>query len=344
MKIDEYVLVPGIVNLRTNVNSIRNFMFGFRFENNNMDSIDSKIKLTYMVVKYSDILNELRQDYYEMYYEILVNDSATKFAFVKELFHILKVVMFVDISNIKHPIVKVNTSYHMLFEIIKLSNLGHIYSPGVILHNILGMSLIMRGYIPLCGSAIELCGKTFLIFGISGSGKSTLILKILKLGGKVIGDDIIVVSKEGKVYGSFHLPYRQKNIRLLHNLGAGSVTNAGKPLTLVNVFGKENVSLSGNICRIVFIEKGARYLGELPSEEALTKVLALMKGNFFYETIPITQAMILHNKGLSKVSNYVIEELGSIIKNVETIVIRGRTVEDLSNLLIKLIKGRHECS
>jgi len=57
-----------------------------------------------------------------------------------------------------------------------------------------GTSLAMRGLLPLHGSAVEIDGRAVLLCGPAGAGKSTLAAGLTLHGGKLISDDLSVVS------------------------------------------------------------------------------------------------------------------------------------------------------
>lgn len=61
----------------------------------------------------------------------------------------------------------------------------------------LSILLIQRGWIPLHGSAVFYDNKTYLIVGHSGAGKSSFSAGLVKEGGKIISDDIILVKWKG---------------------------------------------------------------------------------------------------------------------------------------------------
>lgn len=67
----------------------------------------------------------------------------------------------------------------------------NLYLTGVIM----GILLLLRSRISLHGSAIRYMNKTILLIGDSGSGKSSLSSGLLSLGGQMISDDVIALSK-----------------------------------------------------------------------------------------------------------------------------------------------------
>ena len=61
------------------------------------------------------------------------------------------------------------------------------------LHIPLACLMYQRGFHVLHGSAINYKNKTYLFIGRSGVGKSYIASEIIKLGGKLISEDICVI-------------------------------------------------------------------------------------------------------------------------------------------------------
>lgn len=56
------------------------------------------------------------------------------------------------------------------------------------------MALAWQGFVPLHATAVELDGRAFLIAGMAGAGKSTLAAELLSAGGKLVSDDLTMVT------------------------------------------------------------------------------------------------------------------------------------------------------
>ncbi len=65
---------------------------------------------------------------------------------------------------------------------------------------IFAIILMQKGMIPLHGSAINLAGNCIIILGDSGAGKSSLAAGLIKIGGKIITDDVIATKKINEKY------------------------------------------------------------------------------------------------------------------------------------------------
>lgn len=63
-----------------------------------------------------------------------------------------------------------------------------------LLGSCMGAILLQRKILPLHGSAVEVNGKAYAIVGDSGAGKSTLASALMKMGCKLITDDVIPVT------------------------------------------------------------------------------------------------------------------------------------------------------
>lgn len=335
MKISKYVLVPMIVELHTNVSTIPGFKFGFRFcERNNLKGRYSKckIKIHYLVQK--DIEN-FHSDYVK-YREVIIRDN-TQFLFKKKLFNILSLKLLLDIRN-ESPTIKANKIYHLLFR----SSIGHIYPPGVVLHNVLGMYLVLHDFVPICFSSVKIHEKSFILIGISGSGKTELICRIIKNGGKVIADDNLVIDKNGCIYGCVFLASHAKNLKPIFTHLKDRENKISSlfrpPLTLFDAFGQKNVSLTGEVEGVVFLERGKPCLKDISVEDGLKKIIILNKGNYFYETIPVTQALMVFNNEFSKVRDKEEKILRKALNKTRMVVIRGNSPESVYNLFMRFAR------
>ena len=335
MEISRFVLVPKIVELHTNVSTIPGFKFGFRFcKCNNIGEEYSKckIKIHYLVQKNIDISHSDSIKYREM----IIRDNK-QFLFKKKLFSILRLKLLLDIKN-ESPIIKVNKIYHLLWR----SSIGHIYPPGVVLHNILGMYLVLNGFIPICFSAVEIYGRSFILIGISGSGKTELICRVIKDGGKVIADDNLVIDKNGGIYGCIFLASHAKNLKPIYahlKNKENRISSLFKsPLTLFDAFGQKNVSLTGEVEGVVFLERGKPRLKDISVEDGLNKIAILNKGNYFYETIPVTQALMTFNDKFSKIRNREEKILEKALGGCRMAVIRGDSPKRLFDLFIRFAR------
>jgi hypothetical protein len=89
--------------------------------------------------------------------------------------------------------------------------------------SVAGLALAMRSMIPLHASSVVLNGKAWLIAGRAGMGKSTLVAELLSTGGKLLADDLTLVSSnllEGEA-----LAYRGRPAMRLHPATADQLAN-----------------------------------------------------------------------------------------------------------------------
>ena len=95
--------------------------------------------------------------------------------------------------------------------------------PAAFYGTVAAILLAWRGFVPLHGSAVELDGQAVLIAGPSGAGKSTLCASLVRNGGRLISDDLSVLTLTPGGRLPVLLPGRRA-IRLA--TGAGSRTKA----------------------------------------------------------------------------------------------------------------------
>ena len=335
MDLNNYVLVPEVVEIHTNITSIPGFKFGFAFhEINKFKASHSKVKLYYLVVRDVDHSKYFsHEDLEHKYREVLINEQANIILFEKKIFNLLKLQFLLDVRDINSPKVLVNKFYHKYWR----NTFGHIYSPGIILHNLLAMVLTMKNFVPICFSAVQIYDKSFLLIGISGSGKTSLICKVIKSGGRVISEDNLVIDKDGNIYSCIHMLANPKSLKtIIHYCNID--ISAKKRLTLFDLFDENNISVKGKIDGVVFLERGRPCLTELSIDESLNRISILNKGNYFYETIPVTQALMFFNKRFSEVRKKEEQILKKALRKSKIALIRWKTIDHLYDLFMRFVK------
>ncbi len=69
----------------------------------------------------------------------------------------------------------------------------HGHFPHAFFGTVTGLILAMQGYLPFHACSVELDGKSLLICGKGGTGKSTMTAGIIKLGGRLLSDDLSAI-------------------------------------------------------------------------------------------------------------------------------------------------------
>ena len=110
--------------------------------------------------------------------------------------------------------IAVNTAYHYLGRL----SVGNIPSAGWLLRDVTSLLLSRNNYALVYAAGVDINGRALVIVGLTNSGKSTLVRHLVSHhSAKVLGDDMIVIDREGRVYACPLVPTTAAINRLAEN-------------------------------------------------------------------------------------------------------------------------------
>lgn len=105
--------------------------------------------------------------------------------------------------------------------------IGSIFPIGKHIADFINLELFLNGYVVFIGgAAFSLNNRTYCFTGPSNIGKTTFLNKIIKLGGKIIADGLLIVDlKNSVVFPRYHMEYfgRESNRLLTKQINKNQV-------------------------------------------------------------------------------------------------------------------------
>ncbi|CAI6087135.1 HPr kinase/phosphorylase [Cohnella sp. JJ-181] len=145
----------------------------------------------------------------------------------------------------------------------------------------LGALLLLRGLLPLHGSAVVIGGRAYAFVGDSGAGKSTLAAALVGMGHRLVSDDVVAVAA-GEGGRPVVMPaYPQQKLWQESLDGLGLQGAQYRPIyretekfavPVADRFGAEPVPLAG-VFELARSDRDAIAIGELPALERLRVML-----------------------------------------------------------------------
>ena len=330
MLLRKFILVPGILELHTNVMKIPLFFFGTDFtstikQNDEKSMFSSKFIVLRKVSDISSITQSAR------YRDVTICEKPTKqLFFEKALFPLVKIKLTFEEELM--PVISCNYAYYRLFKF----PVGGIPTPGETLSSLIGLYMIENYFLPLRASAFSYKQASTILFGIKGSGKTTFIFdSIINHGCKIVGEDTVILDHHGNVYGSTYLSSKLENTRkALRDLGVNIKNSDPKNLyELINSSGA-SVEEKAKLNTIIFLKRSSRIntIKEIDVDTAVQYVMILNRGAFSYEQIPIIQALLYSDdryRNFRKMEN---EILRKALKDVTCLIIESQSPQKASEL------------
>jgi len=299
-KMQKYNIIPNIFSLYTNVKSIPNFAFGEVLKPYQSFEDNEKVHL-YFDIRKMDIPNKKEVNKFHFFYHDKVGNIYYKRRFLGPIYMKLSLV-----NNNDRTILTVNPIYLKSIRV----RYNNIFPPGNHLTDLTTINLIKLNYVPIHCSAIEAFGKAIVFSAPPNTGKTFVSIEGALAGYKHISEDIAIT--DGKwVYGCPMTAtlkyYNNTSTKLQRFVNAYGdfipplkLINGGSKKTASDYLGHDSISYNAPIEILIFLQRGDKNkIFQLDKEDALRRLIAINRYEFYYFRNPLLRAASYFNSNLS---------------------------------------------
>jgi hypothetical protein len=314
-----YIVIPEIVEIRSNVDYIIHFKFGEHLNDKLFQSKNNKILIEFKVTKDFEKPSYLNQ----RFHFIWGREEVDELYYERPLMGPIKARLLVKDFR-TYPKIFVNPTYYYWLRF----HIENVYPPGSHLTDVVTIKLLEQELAPIHCSVMSFNGEGVLIFGPPDMGKTITVFSSLDSGFNFLSEDIAVT--DGKyVYGCpFTSTYRGGTNEIVHKLSSKFPIIGyywPRPAKAAFEFIEKNkIDKVAKIKTVYILDRGKQSLEVLKDEEAIRRILILNRYEFKFNN-PLLTAYSYFNRDL---------DLNKLMDKEKEII--SRIVRNSKNCLVKV--------
>jgi hypothetical protein len=340
--------VPGIINIRSNLDYIPSFFLGEHLIDNYLKYPKAEINTTFQVINDFYPISTLDQKFDFCY----GNNQADTVYYERPLGGKLKLKLLVE--NLQGtPRISVNKSYYRFVK----TKMESLYPPGIHLTDITAIKLLEKDFAPVHSACLSLNNDGILLFAPPNMGKSLTTFLALKSGYNYLSEDITVVDRNCAYscpQTTTFLPFvEERSVKLSLFKLLRSRFNVLSYLVFPYLIKEPHVDISklsenfkssekANIRYICILERGEEGIEEIDKERALRNISILNRNEFYYPMNPVLLAYSYFNQNfnLDKLMEKEKEILSAIIDKSECYILKVKEPKEYVTLLRSVTANR----
>jgi hypothetical protein len=339
MNLKEYVIVPELVKIKSNVKYVQYFSLGDYLDN--AFFLPTKCLTNFEFIVDDNIVKNQKFD--QKFHFFYGEKNGNAIYFERPLLIGQSAKMLVEFFDEKTRIT-VNNSY-IKFVRLKIDNL---YPAGVHLNDIVIIGLLKHGFTPLHCSCITKNNVGILISAPPDTGKSLTSFLATERGYNFISEDIAIINKETAyptITSTFlHFAPKKSYSHKLHEFISKLVPILAyihKPqLNLLDSFPNLHVQNNTPIKKICFLEKGEESIQNISKNDAMRKLLIINRNEFSYYKNPLIFAYSYLNENLdvNELMKKEEEILRAIVNTNECFVLKSNEPKNYIKMIDTIMK------
>jgi hypothetical protein len=232
--------------------------------------------------------------------------------------------------------VTVNRLYQILSKTLLTQAISTAFPDQAFIQMITHIKLLQKNHTFLVGACFEPNGSNTatIISSMGGMGKTSLVFKTLEeIGGKFFSDDMVIISKNGKIY-SYPKPVRTRHV----SIPPFDLETYVQPATLLG----PNIQMkkTSRVGNLVLLERSDKTeLNPLSPEDALNKLLLINRKllPYYMERSIIAYSYMNTSFSIGALMNLETDILQNFLKDANCYVMKSRPGDVRSS--IKLLRG-----
>ncbi|WIV12078.1 hypothetical protein [Proteiniborus sp. MB09-C3] len=301
-----YVYVDGLLGVKTNANKFKWVYGKVAPESTEAEFNRCRIKVTLDIRKTKDVFDKAMDiSDYDKYSHFFARKNENKIYYDRSFLLSSKLRYSIEVENNNQLNVIVSKNY---FKYIKYRFMN-LHSLGYILTDLVSGLLLVNGYSTVHCSAVNIKGKTVVIFAPPNAGKTLTAIKLCEMEGiQFIAEDIGLTDGEN-IYGApwtstFRYYNHNKESKLdrltyaLSNKIPALQLFSSESKSIMEYFSAERVLAKAAISNIVVLGKGDNEV-LVSKEGVLNNIINLSKYEFNYHRSPAMLVLNYFNPDLS---------------------------------------------